>query len=363
LSDESGDFAYQEEGASRVASFASLATPPWTIVSSASVAEFAPPFSRTRTINLMLVLTAAAVISGAFLIVTRRLTRSLGVLTSAADRVAQGDFAPQLPATGSDEVGRLSSAFGLMVQQVRDMLRRIQESRHMAVIGQFASQLSHEIRNPLTSIKLNLQGLDRGVQSGSIPKEHERSIGICLREVKRLDGVAAGVLSMARTRSVLREPCSVHSAIDDSLEALRSQFEQHGIEIRRELKASNDTVRGDAEQLKGVFLNLFLNGADVMLDGGSLRVASENIESEAQERHRISIRVADSGPGIPAEDREKIFEPFFSTKEEGTGFGLALAQQTVEEHDGSLTLEESDGSTCGAVFAVELPVVPSEQRE
>jgi signal transduction histidine kinase len=244
---------------------------------------------------------------------------------------------------------------------VRDMLRRIQESRHMAVIGQFASQLSHEIRNPLTSIKLNLQGLDRDVRSGSIPKEYERSIGICLREVNRLDRVAAGVLSIARTRSTVHEPCSVHAAIDESLEALRSQFEQYGIEVLRELKASNDTVRGDAEQLKGVFLNLLLNATEVLADGGSIEVESENNERDSQERPEIRIRVADSGPGVPAENREKIFEPFFSTKDEGTGFGLALAQQVVEEHEGTLRLEETETAARGAVFAVELPVVSSEQ--
>ena len=285
------------------------------------------------------------------MLVTRRLTRSLGVLTSAADQVAQGDFAPQLPPAGDDEVGRLSSAFGLMVRQVREMLRRIQESRHMAVIGQFASQLSHEIRNPLTSIKLNLQGLNRDVRSGRIPIEYERSIGICLREVKRLDRVAGGVLSIARTGSTVLEPCSVHGAIDESLEALRSQFEEHGIEVRRELKASKDTVMGDAKQLKGVFLNLFLNAIDALAGGGSLEVTSETSDEDGKARPTIRVYVADSGLGIPPEHREKIFEPFFSTKDDGTGFGLALAQQAVEEHEGTLRLEQAETAARGAVFA------------
>jgi signal transduction histidine kinase len=363
LSDESGNFAYEEEDTPRVASFVSLVTPPWTIVTSASVAEFAPPFARTRSINLILVLVAAAVISLAFLILTRRLTRSLGALTSAADQVAQGDFAPRLPPPGDDEVGRLSSAFGLMIQQVRNMLRRIQESRHLAVIGQFASQLSHEIRNPLTSIKLNLQGLDRDVRSGRIPKEYERSIGICLREVKRLDRVAGGVLSIARTRSPERERCSVHAAVNEAFEALRSQLEEKGIEVRMDLRASNDIVNGDAEQLKGVFLNLFLNACDVMSDGGSLEVASDISDETGEARPKIRIRVADSGPGVPPEHKEKIFEPFFSTKDEGTGFGLALAQQVVEEHEGTLRLQETDVATRGAVFAVELPLDKAEYSE
>jgi signal transduction histidine kinase len=363
LSDESGNFAYREENTVRVASFATLATPPWTIIASASVTEFAPPFTRTRSINLLFVVLAAVVISLAFLIVTRRLTRSLGALTTAADKVAQGDFAPQLPPTGNDEVGRLSGAFALMVQQVRDMLRRIRESRHMAVIGQFASQLSHEIRNPLTSIKLNLQGLERDVQAGRIAQRYAGPIGISLREVNRLDRVAGGVLSIARTRSTSQDRCSVHAAVSEAMEAVRSQLEERGIEVRLDLQASDDTVRGDTEQLTGVFLNLFLNASDAMSDGGSLEVVSDISGQTGEARPQVRIHVADSGPGVSPEHREKIFEPFFSTKDEGTGFGLALAQQVIEEHDGTLRLEQPDAVTRGAVFAVELPLDTAEQTE
>jgi signal transduction histidine kinase len=248
-----------------------------------------------------------------------------------------------------------------MVQQVRDMLRRIQESRHMAVIGQFASQLSHEIRNPLTSIKLNLQSLEREVEGGRISKEYAKPIGISLREVRRLDRVAGGVLSLARTRPPVRERCSVHAAVQEAMETVRSQLEQRGIGVRIDLHAPDDMVRGDVEQLRGVFLNLFLNACDVMTQEGSLEVASETVDEGAKARRFIRIKVTDSGPGVPAEHTEKIFEPFFSTKEEGTGFGLALAQQTVEEHEGSLRLEKTDTSTRGAVFAVELPLDTAEQ--
>jgi signal transduction histidine kinase len=363
LSGESGSFAYKEDNSSRVASFATLATPPWTIVASASVAEFAPPFARTRSINLLIVVLAAVAISVAFLLVTRRLTHSLGVLTAAADQVAQGDFAPQLPPRGGDEVGRLATAFALMVQQVHDMLRRIQESRHMAAIGQFASQLSHEIRNPLTSIKLNLQGLEREVDAGRIANQYAGPIGISLREVNRLNRVAGGVLSIARKPSSRRDRCSVHAAVSEAMETVRQQLQERGIEVRMDLNAADDVVRGDAEQLRGVFLNLFLNACDVMPDGGLLEVASDITDDAGDRASKIRIQVADSGPGVPLELREKIFEPFFSTKDTGTGFGLALAQQTVEEQDGTLKLEPPGGATHGAVFAVELPLDTSEQAK
>ncbi|MGD2218391.1 MAG: sensor histidine kinase, partial [Gemmatimonadales bacterium] len=210
LPEGGGKFSYEEEGATRVASFVSLKSPPWTIVSSASVDEFAPPFARTRLVNLGLMLLVAVVISVAFLLTTRRMTRSLRSLTAAADEVAGGNFEPALPEAGGDEVGKLSAAFAIMVDQVRDMLRRVRESRHLAVVGQFASQLSHEIRNPLTSIKLNLQSLQRDAAAGRIPEDSARPVDICLREVSRLDRVVRGVLDVARTRSARLEPCSAH---------------------------------------------------------------------------------------------------------------------------------------------------------
>ncbi|NIN71443.1 MAG: HAMP domain-containing protein [Gemmatimonadetes bacterium] len=354
FSDSAGNFSYEEDGAERVASFVSLTSPPWTIVSSASVDEFAAPFARTRLVNLSLMFLVAAVISVAFLLVTRRMTRSLRSLTAAADQVAEGNFEPALPGAGSDEVGKLSAAFAIMVDHVRDMLRRIQESRHLAVVGQFASQLSHEIRNPLTSIKLNLQSLQRDAAAGRIPEDSARPVDICLREVSRLDRVVRGVLDVARTRTATREPCSVHAAVADALEVLRAQVEQQSIDVREDLRASHDTVRGDAEQLKGVLLNLLLNAAEAMPAGGRLWVSTETRDAAETGASVIRVRVADEGPGVSPELKEKIFEPFFSTKAEGVGFGLALAQHAVEEHDGTLTVE--DGAGTGAVFVVELPL-------
>lgn len=362
FSNESGSFVYQEEEARRVASFASLATPPWTVLSSASVDEFAAPFTRTRSINLLLVALVTVTIAVVFFLMTGRATRSLEELTVAADEVATGNFEPRVPQPGGDEVGRLSAAFTLMVQEVREMLQRIEKSRQLAVIGEFASQISHEIRNPLTSIKLNLQSLERDAAGERIPRDCARPIGICLREVSRLDRVVRGVLSVARARSPTREPCSVHSSLQEALEVLRPQLEDQGIIVEEDLRAREDTVRGNQEQLKGVFLNILLNGAEAMPTGGTLRVSTDAGDgTHGQETREIRVRVADEGPGVPAESKEKIFEPFFSTKEEGTGFGLALALHAVEEHGGALRLEDGGVDAQGAAFVVDLPLATPEQ--
>jgi signal transduction histidine kinase len=354
LSNDSGSFTFREEESSRVASFVNLSTPPWTVISTASMDEFAAPFVRTRITNIVVVILITATIAVAFYLLTRRATHSLVGLTEAADEIAGGNLAPALPPAGSDEVGRLSSAFAVMVKEVREMLRRIEQSRHMAAIGRFASQLSHEIRNPLTSLKLNLQSLDRDVSSRRIPQDCARPVQICLREINRLDRVVRDALSLARTRGSTLELCSVHNCLGDAANVIRPQLDGQEIVLKTELRARDDTVRGDSEKLKGAFLNLLLNGADAMPNGGRLQISTDMVDA------KVRVRIADEGPGIPKELKEKIFEPFYSTKKEGTGFGLAIALQAVEEHQGSIRVTDVTAGK-GAVFVVELPLAPQEK--
>jgi signal transduction histidine kinase len=360
LGQERGSFAYRERDTARVAAFVSLGTPPWTVLSSGAVDEFAAPFIQTRLVNLALVLLVTAATAVAFVVLMRRATRSLDALTRAADEVGAGNFAPALPAAGRDEVGRLSAAFALMVGRIRDILREIETSRNMAAVGEFASHLAHEIRNPLTSIKLNLQRLERDVQARSLPPEAQVPVGICLREIERLDRVVRGVLTLGRERPARRVACSVHEIVGDALAVVRAQLEEQHVTVETGFQAPADRVQGEPEHLKAVFLNLFLNAAEAMLRGGRLRVTTECDGTSGEGAPRIRVHVSDTGGGIGPELRERIFHPFYSTKALGTGFGLPLALRTVEEHGGRLELMAPGEAPGGAEFVVELPLARAE---
>ena len=362
LSRERGRLAYREADTARVAAFVNLGTPSWTVLSSAAFDEFSAPFVRTRIVLLALVLLVTGVTALAFVLLARRATRSLEALTAAADQVGDGNFTPGLPPGGRDEVGRLAAAFGIMVGKVRDMLREIEVSRHMAAVGEFAARLSHEIRNPLTSIKLNLQRLERASRTGELPAESRAPLAICLREIERLDRVVRGALSLGQDRRARHVPCALHDIVGDALGVVRAQLDQHGVSVETGFGAATDRVMGEPEHLKAVFLNLFLNAAEAMPDGGRLRVSSECDDSSRVAPARIRVRVADTGGGIPPEQQEQIFQPFFSTKPHGTGFGLPLALRTVEEHGGHIRLVVNGDSGGGAVFEVELPLAPPEPQ-
>jgi signal transduction histidine kinase len=360
LAQNRGEFVFEESDSTRVASFVSLSSPPWTVVSVGTLQEFAPTVAGMRVVTLLLVLLVAGVVSAAFILVVRRGTRSLLALTAAADEVGAGNFSPSLPAPGQDEVGRLSAAFGLMVGRVEEMLRQMERGRHMAAVGEFASQISHEIRNPLTALKLNLQTLQRAAASGRIPEDQEPALNTCLQEVHRLDGVVKGVLRFGRPHTSERAPCSIHAVLSDAADVIRPQAEERGILLEMDFGATSDRVSGDAETLQAGLLNLLLNSLNAVNDGGQIHLSTENPPSPQGTPPLISIQVADDGPGVPPEARDRIFQPFYSTKPEGSGFGLPLALRTMEEHGGRLGLAENAGTLGGATFVVELPLFPTE---
>lgn len=342
--------SFRERDSSRVASFVPLAAPAWTVVSVASLDEFTAPFAAIRSANLLLVLLTTLAAASAFLVLLWRATRSLRLLTVAADDVGRGHMDPALPPLGRDEVGRLTSAFSLMIGRVRDTMAEIERSRQMAAVGEFASQLAHEIRNPLTSIKLNMQKLERWSKGGRMPDETRKPLEITLREIDRLDRVVHGVLQLARAPTSNRSAMSLSRLAADTAELARPQLERRGIslDVSRGPADREAIVWGDASLLVAALLNVILNAGDASPKGGTVRVDVERNGTSAY------VRVRDSGPGIPLATREKVFEPFFTTKEGGTGLGLALAQRTVEEHGGTIHVE--DGNP-GAIFVIDLPVM------
>lgn len=356
---ERGNFSFQDSDSTRVASFTTLTLPPWTMIATGAVDEFSPAITGMRVGKLLLVLLVAGVASAAFVLVVRKGTRSLFALSLAADQVGDGNFAPRLPEPSQDEVGRLTKAFGLMVGRVEDMVRQIEAGRHMAVVGEFASQISHEVRNPLTTLKLNLQTLQRAVDQGQIPEDQEPAVETCLQEIQRLDRVVKGVLALGRSHSTTHAPCSIHEVLDSALRVAQPQGRQKNVQIDVELRAEKDRISGDAEQLEAALLNLLLNGLDAADgEGGQVRIVTENTAGD-----RIVIQISDNGPGVGPEARDLVFRPFYSSKSAGSGFGLPLALRTFEEHKGHLVLEEDAAPLGGAAFRVDLPLLPEDDGE
>ena len=353
---------YRDADSTRVATVVTLADPAWTVLVAGTVDEFSAPFVRLRATTLTLIVLIGLIAATGFFLVLWRATASLRILTAAADEVGHGNFEPRLPAAGDDEVGRLARAFSLMTGRVREMMAQVERGRQMAAVGEFANEIAHEIRNPLTSIKLNLQALERGARQDQVASPLVRPLEISLREVQRLDRVVHGVLRLGRDRSAERAPVALHQVVQRAIDVARPQLDQRGVRVAVTSTSAADQVQADAAQLEAALLNLLLNAAEATSPGGMVRVSVD--AGDGGEGSRVRVRVQDGGAGVAPELRERIFQPFFTTKPGGTGLGLALAQRTAEEHGGSLTLAtdqpgELTTSERGAVFVLELPPAPS----
>ena len=338
------------EEPTRLTARAQLENAPVTVWASARPEDFQVPISQPGLGYWLIVLAASLAAAGAFTISIHRVTRSLENLAEAAEQIGAGNFSPDLPAAGRDEAGRLAQAIGRMAEQLRETVDQIRRHGRMAVVGELASYLSHEIRNPLSSIQLNLQGIRREVARDADAAAAVESVDICLREVRRLDRVVSSVLKLGRWRTGEARPVYVHAVLADSLGLVTPQLQHRGIDLKTRYLATDDLVRGDPEQLTAAFLNLFLNSGDAMEANGRLTVETESGDAI------IQVTVRDTGDGIPESIRKRIWEPFFTTREEGSGIGLPLAVRTFEEHGGSLVLLERASEEEGATFVIRLPL-------
>ena len=333
-----------------VASWVQLESGDWTTVALGSVNEFAGPFVRQRLLDVALLAGVVSLMALAFTWLVDRATRPLDALTRAADRIGAGDLAPELPPPGTDETGRLTRAFSTMTGRIREMIAQVEAGRQTAVLGRFAAELSHEIRNPLTAIKISLQGLERDARDGRIPESSRDSVRMALHEIRRLDDAVRTALRAGRPPAPPRafDACGT---LQEAVELLRPQATAQGVIIESQPATDPAGVVGDEEGLRGALVNVLLNAIEAMPSGGTVQVTTTRADADT-----LEIRIADEGPGIPAAIRDRVFTPFYTTKDGGTGLGLSLALQTVRAHGGTLVLGDP---LRGTEVVITLPLRPS----
>ena len=248
-----------------------------------------------------------------------------------------------------DELGH---DMGLVViikdlREIQDLKENIRRSERLASLGRLAAGMAHEIRNPLSSIRGFAQFFQKRFQG---QQEEEEYAGIMVREVDRLDRVITDLLDFARPREIRRSACFLERIIDDNLQLLAMKLKAKNVSVEKNYEKDLPSVLADQEQISQAVLNLLLNALDAVAVGGKIDLGLRC----SADRGSVEITIADDGPGIPAEDREKIFEPFFSTKRKGTGLGLAIVNQIVESHGGEIRVE--DRSAGGTIFTIDLKI-------
>lgn len=232
---------------------------------------------------------------------------------------------------------------------LRDARERLLHGERMAAIGEMATNLAHELKNPLVTI-----GGFAGRLLKSLPgetREYHYADTIA-NEVNRLEKMLTDILSYSRKPTICFSECDLAEILQDCIASCITAFEDRGLSLSTSIAGGAWLLHGDAHQLKQIFLNLILNACDAMPDGGHLTVS---ICRAISDENSAIVSIMDTGGGIPKEILPRIFNPFFTTKQHGTGLGLAIANRIAINHFGSIEAENSDH---GAIFKVILPLVP-----
>jgi len=321
-----------------------LSEPPTTLVVAGPASPLVGPFQRAaRQGTLILLGVALAGLLGAMAL-SRRLTRSLEGLSEAAQAVAGGDLDRTVAVAGSDEVGQVAEAFNRMTVSLRSTLEESARKESLAAVGEFAASLAHEVRNPLTAIRFDLQkALSRLPPDSDVAAPLQRS----LSEMDRLNHTIDEALAHARIGRTGVDSVDLQEVLRSAGQAAQPFFQKRGAFLTLGLEGPSVPVLGDVDSLRHVFLNLFRNAAEALGPGGRADV------TVSEEPGAVQVTVADSGHGIPEELEQQVFEPLFTTRSEGTGLGLAVVRRIVEAHGGSVTLTSEVGR--GTKFRVRLP--------
>ena len=312
-----------------------------------------------RLLLAALGLLIAAALAG--LVWSRRLTRPVERLSRATRQVAQGKFEVQVEVTSRDEIGALAASFNRMATGLKDReaaLRETQaqllQSEKLAAVGQLGAGIAHEVKNPLAGILGCAQLSLKKAEAGS---PLEKNLQLIEKETKRCKTIIDNLLRFARQEEAVREPIEINRVIEDAVAIVRHQLELQRVKVLQELASDLPLIRGNANQLQQVVMNLLINAQDA-LEG---RPGTVTVTSARRGAGRIELRVVDTGPGIPKEIQPRLFEPFFTTKPrgKGTGLGLAVTYGIVKEHQGEIRVDSEPGR--GATFVITLPVLEGEE--
>jgi signal transduction histidine kinase len=231
----------------------------------------------------------------------------------------------------------------------------LREAEKLASVGKLAASVAHEIRNPLTSLKMWLFSIRKYV--GGDPAL-DRKFEIVAEEICRLESIVQNFLEFSRLPELRLSVEPISTLVAKTLELTEPQIMDRQIRLLHQNTPGLPPVLADSEQLRQVLLNLLKNAVEATSPGGRIRV-STSAEVDAEGRTMVVVRVSDTGPGMTEETRQRIFEPFFSTKDEGTGLGLCIAARIMVRHQGRLVLESS--SHQGTTFAIHIPAAATEE--
>lgn len=312
---------------------------------------------RSNLITLLSILGLASVMALAVVLAYVLFNQVLGPIRELALEASTA----KSEGASADEVEALSLRFhNLMadVDQTKTKLKwsreHLQQAEKWALVGKLAAGVAHSVRNPLTSVKMRLFSMERSLNLAPTQKDDFEVIS---EEIRHIDTILGNFLEFSRPPKLKMQKVSPSDAVDTAVQLLHHRLESYDVKVFVQRAGRLPVTLADPDQLKEVLVNLMVNACEAMVDSGKITI-SEEVSTSDDAAPVVVIRVSDTGPGVPDSIHAKLFQPFFSTKEEGTGLGLSIATRIVEEHGGWLDLKSTEG--LGATFIITLPIREEE---
>jgi signal transduction histidine kinase len=289
------------------------------------------------------------------IVLSKRITGPLIKLVEGTITISKGDFSRQIAIDTRDEIGNLAQNFNNMSRQLQLTRERMEvankkliQAEKLASIGRLSASIAHEIRNPLTSVKLNIQKLYESPKMDRLEQEH---LNIAQEGIGQIEKFITQLLNFARVTELNKNEFSIQQVIDESIKTMVQSVKSKNISLKIDYTKDLPKVWIDADKLRQVFLNIIQNACEAVEPGGKVGISVQYLKEKKQKG--IKIVISDNGNGIPKEDWESIFEPFFTTKSSGVGLGLANARKIVEHHKGTIKVIKKEGN--GSSFEILLP--------
>jgi signal transduction histidine kinase len=282
--------------------------------------------------------------------VAGRIARPILALTDFTRRYLQPGPPPTAPQPGPGEIGELNRSFVRMVEDLHRSQATLAQASKLAALGEITALMAHEVRTPLGILRSSAQMLRLEPQ---LSTEGSELVDIIESETQRLNRLVGSMLDSARTRAPQLRQDDAHAIIEHAARLVAAQTRDRQVTLTLALNAANPWLECDGEQITQVLLNLVMNASQILPAGGHIRITTHNDDE------RLIVDVDDDGPGVPVEDRRRLFEPFVYKREGGIGLGLAVVRQILRQHGGEISIDTSDLG--GARFRFWLPQTVTPQ--
>ena len=285
----------------------------------------------------------------------------LTLMKSATEMVMESNFRPiKLPSRNEDEITDLFRAFNKMTEEIDTRCDQLVQSRKMAAIGTFTSGIAHELNNPINNISLVAQALIEDEETMDHRERHDLYRDL-IEQSRRASGIVKNLLEFSRTAPHRHEDVDLEVLVENTAALIKNEIRFHHIKFTKEVRGELPPLYLEKNSFQQVFINLFLNAIHAIKQKGKRRGQIKVVLSKIDPANQVKIEVIDTGIGIPADQIDEIFNPFFTTKKEGegTGLGLSVTYNTIKKHNGKIEVQSTPGK--GTRFIIMLPI--GEQRE